>query len=170
MKRKMMMALSLVLMLPVVAAAQRPEARGPRDGREMPMRPPAQGVALMLEHADKLELTADQSERLKAIQARHEQRTAPLRVRADSIRPDRDGERRDLDATALRQRRQAMGEIMTLMREENQTARKEALELLSSDQRKKVEQLEDEQRKAREARRGRGGPGESGGRRGGPPA
>jgi Spy/CpxP family protein refolding chaperone len=162
----MLLALSLALVLPAMASAQRGEGRGPRDERAMPMRPPAQGVALMLEHAARLELTADQSERLKGIQARHEERTAPLRARADSLRPDRDGERRDLDATALRQRRQAMAEIMTLMREERQSARAEAFELLSSDQRKKVESLEAEQRKERGERRDR-----AGGRRGGrPPA
>jgi len=158
----MLLALSLVLMLPVMAAAQRGEGRGPREERAMPMR--SQGVAFMLEHASTLELTADQTERLKGIQARHEERTAPLRARADSIRPDRDGERRDLDATALRQRRQAMAEIMTLMREERQSARAEAFELLSSDQRKKVDALEAEQRKQRDERRDR-----SGGRRGSRP-
>ena len=164
MRRNMLLALSLVLVLPVVAAAQRGEGRGPREERAMPMRP-AQGVALMLEHAAKLDLTADQTERLKGIQARHEERTAPLRARADSIRPDRE-ERRDVDATALRQRRQAMAEIMTLMREEGQSARAEAFELLSSDQRKKVEALEAEQRKQRDERRER-----AGGRRGArPPA
>jgi Spy/CpxP family protein refolding chaperone len=161
----MLLALSLVLVLPVVAAAQRGEGRGPREERAMPMRPPPQGVALMLEHAAKLDLTADQTERLKGIQTRHEERTTPLRARADSIRPDRD-ERRDLDATALRQRRQAMAEIMTLMREEGQSARAEAFELLSSDQRKKFEALEADQRKQRDERRER-----AGGRRGGrPPA
>jgi hypothetical protein len=161
----MLQAMSLALVLTALASAQRGEGRGPRDERAMPMRPPAQGVALMLEHAARLELTADQSERLKGIQARHEERTAPLRARADSLRPDRD-ERRDLDATALRQRRQAMAEIMTLMREERQSARAEAFELLSSDQRKKVESLEAEQRKERGERRDR-----AGGRRGGrPPA
>jgi hypothetical protein len=171
----MMMALSLAMMVPAVAMAQRPEARGPREGRQMPMRRPAGGVALMLENASALKLSDDQVTRLRSIQARYEERTAPLRARADSLRPDREGAdaRRDLDAAELRQRRQAAGEIMTLMREEGQSARTEAMALLSGDQQKKVQEIEEARRKERESRRGRRGPGGEGGRRGGgggPPA
>jgi Spy/CpxP family protein refolding chaperone len=166
MRRSMMMALSLALMVPAVGVAQRPDGPRMRDGREMPMRPPAGGVALMLEKKADLKLTDDQVTRLEAIQARYAERTAPLRARADSLRPDR-GERQDLDANALRQRRQAGAEIMTLMREEGQTARTEALALLSNDQQQKVQEMEQSRRKEMEARRDRRGDGPGGRRSGG---
>jgi hypothetical protein len=57
-----------------------------------------------------------------------------------------------------------MREAMTMVREQEQAARTEAMALLSDDQRAKVEKLESERRKEMETRRKRGG------RRGGPPA
>ena len=172
MRRTMMLALSVALLVPALADAQRQEGRRPRDGREMPMRPPAGGVSLMLENASELRLTEDQTTRLKAIQARYEEKTAPLRARADSLRPARDGQGAGADSTARHQRRQAAGEIMTLLREEGQSARTEAMALLSNDQKQKVEALEEARRKEMESRRGRRGPGGEGrrGGRGGPPA
>lgn len=170
MTRKMMIALVLALTLPLVAQAQRPEGRGqggrgPAEGREVQRRPPAGAVALMLEQATALELTEDQITRLRAIQAAYHEKTAPLRARIQAQRPAKDDStRRELNREALQQRRTEMREVMTMVREHEQSARTEAMALLSGDQRAKVEKLEGERRKEMEARRKRGG------RRGGPPA
>ena len=170
MVRKTMISLVLALMLPLVAEAQRPGARGnggrgPAEGREIQRRPAAAGVALMLEQATALELTEDQITRLRAIQASHEEKTAPLRARMQAQRSaNDDSTRRDLSREELGQRRAEMREVMTTVREQQQSARTEAMALLSADQRETVEKLEAERRKEMEARRKRGG------RRGGPPA
>lgn len=177
MRRSMMLALSVALLVPAVTMAQRPEARGPRgDRREMPMRGGPGGVAFMLENAEELKLTEDQVNRLRAIQTRFDERTAPLRARADSLRPMRENRERESGDTAqLRQRRQAASEVMTQLRSESESARTEALALLSGDQQKKVQELADARRKEMQSRRGRRGPGEGrrggdGRRGGGPPA
>ena len=170
MMRKTILSLVLALTLPLAAEAQRPggqgnRGRGPAEGREMQRRRPAGGVALMLEQATVLGLTEDQVTRLRAIQVAHDEKTAPLRARMQAQRSaSNDSTRRNLNREELGQRRAEMREAMTLVREQDQAARTEAMALLSDDQRAKVEKLESERRKGMEARRKRGG------RRGGPPA
>ncbi|HUF31188.1 MAG TPA: hypothetical protein VMM77_11110 [Gemmatimonadaceae bacterium] len=170
MRRKMMIVLGLALTIPLVAEAQRPGGRGQdgrarAEGREMLRQPPVGGVALMLEQSKALELTEDQISRLRAIQAAHEEKTAPLRARMQAQRQaNDDSTRRDVSREELFQRRSEMREVMTMMREQEQSARIEAMALLSGDQRGKVEKLEAERRKEAESRRKRGD------RRGRPPA
>ena len=126
---------------------------------------PVVGVALMLEQATVLELTEDQVTRLRAIQAAHDEKTAPLRARMQAQRSaSDDSTRRSLSREERGQRRAEMREAMTMVREQDQAARTEAMALLSGDQRAKVEKLESERRDEMEGRRKRGG------RRGGPPA
>jgi hypothetical protein len=75
-----------------------------------------------------------------------------------------DSTRRNLSREERGQRRGEMREAMTMVREQEQAARTEAMALLSDDQRAKVEKLEFERRKEMETRR------KQSGRRGGPPA
>ncbi len=167
--RRTMISLVLALALPLVAEAQRPGARGnggrgPAEGREMQRQPPLGGVALILGQATVLGLTEDQVTRLRAIQVAHDEKTAPLRARLQAQRSANDSStRRDLSREELGQRRTEMREVMTMVREQEQTARTEAMALLSGDQREKVEKIEAERRKEMDGRRQRGG------RRGGPP-
>ncbi len=170
MMRKTMLSLVLALTLPLAALAQRQGGQGSRgrgsaEGREMQRQRPAGGVALMIEQATVLGLTEDQVTRLRAIQAVHDEKMAPLRARMQAQRSaSADSARRDLSREERGQRRAEMREAMTMVREQDQAARTEAMALLSGDQRAKVEKLESERRKEMEARRKRGG------RRGGPPA
>ena len=170
MMRKTLLSLVLALTLPLAAEAQRQgrqgnKGRGPAEGREMQRQRPAGGVAFILEQATVLGLTADQVTRLRAIQAAYEEKTAPLRTRMQAQRSaSDDSTERNLSREERGQRRAEMREAMTLVREQNQAARTEAMALLSDDQRATVEKLESERRKEMEGRR------KQGGRRGGPPA
>ena len=168
--RKTMLSMVLALALPLAAEAQRPGGqgdgrRGTAEGREMPRRRPAGGVSLIVEQATVLGLTEDQVRRLRAIQAAHDEKTAPLRARMQAQRSaSDDSTRRNLSREERGKHRAEMREAMTTVREQEKAARTEAMAILSDDQRAKVEKLESERRKEMETRRNRGG------RRGAPPA
>lgn len=125
-------------------------------------------IALVLSHRSDLALADSQVTRLTAIEAAHDSANAPLRARLDSLRgeggPRGGGDLSDADRAAMHQRFQAMRDAFAGIRDHDQAARKEAYALLTSDQRKKAERLEDDARKSMGgAERGRGG---RGGRRG----
>lgn len=132
-------------------------------------------VDLMLTHRSELELADSQVTRLQQIGATHDSANAPLRARLDSLRGERGaGDAGDADRSAMRERFQGMRDTFASMRDHDQAARKDAYAMLTKDQKKKAERLEDDARKSmgddwrrsgRGGRRGMGGRGGWGGRR-----
>lgn len=99
----------------------------------------------LLEHADELELTDEQREKLKALQRDYEQRTAPLRQRLDKVSKDfqnfmDEAQRRGRAMTMHEIQRQAvdLSSLSHLMAQERKAVWERALMVLTEEQRKRI--------------------------------
>jgi hypothetical protein len=137
-------------------------------------------IAMLLEHSDDLALTSDQTNRIAAIKQRLNARQRPLVAELDSLRPPGPPPHFDpttmsaADRDSLMARRRAVGDVMAEVRTMQQAARTEAWTLLTADQQKKADEMENrlrdaarrprDEEQAPAGRRGRGGSGDMGGR------
>lgn len=166
-RRSVLTALgALVLVVAPLAAQGRPG----RPGAGWWMRGPAEMVRnpmqVLLDHKADLALTADQVQKLEAIRAKVDKENGPRweqlkKAFGDKAPADMTVEERQ----ALRERMQALQPVSDKVRETNRTATTEARALLTPEQ---LTKMRDIMRRGPGNRPGRGGPGGSGGYRGGP--
>ncbi|MGH7717848.1 MAG: Spy/CpxP family protein refolding chaperone [Gemmatimonadaceae bacterium] len=174
-------AVALMLLVPVIADAQPPGGgmRRPGMGRGGGRMGGEQGsprvfptaedlakqnpVAFLIGKREELKLSDGQVTWLTQIDSALVEKNGPLLHAVDSLR----GEMRppagdprsmsDAEREQFRNRRRAMGDLVDGVRDNNQAAVKEALALLTDEQRKRATKLLDEQREeAERAMRGRG--------------
>lgn len=180
---------ALLLALALAPAALLAQGRGgrgrpPAGSSEQPAQtaprtpaPPLKTLDLLLVHQGDLALADSQVNKITTIKLTLDQQDRPLEAQLDSLRAsgstDPTQSMSDQDRAALGDRFRAMSRATTALHEHEQQARSAALAVLTSDQRKKAEHLEEQARTAaQDAERGadqpsRGGKGRGG--RGGPP-
>lgn len=124
----------------VPAAAQQAPGR-PAQPRAMMQRgmmgPDA--VSRLLERKDELALTADQVSKLEAIQARYREANAAPRATIESLRPD-SAERAARRQEAERRRSPEAREAMRTIAENNRKMQEEVRDVLTDEQRGKLQQ------------------------------
>lgn len=101
----------------------------------------------LLERADKLELTDEQREKLKALQRNYEQRTAALRQRLDKVSKDfqrfmdeAQRKRRAMRVQEIQQRAADLSSLSHLMAQERKAVWEQALMVLTEKQRKWIDE------------------------------